>query len=102
MLALNDVHQAKAKRALADLYIRPPVEEFNILDFGDYERIAEIGYESGREALASWPRLASAQGGTGAANSSLAAAAKWAALAECRCRELDATLERLSEMIDGV
>ena len=61
VLALNDVHQAKTKRSLADLYIRPPVEQFNILDFGAYARIAQIGYESGRAALADWRRLAEVQ-----------------------------------------
>jgi predicted acylesterase/phospholipase RssA/CRP-like cAMP-binding protein len=54
VLALNDVHQAKTKRAFADVYIRPPVERFNILDFGAYAEIAEIGYHCAQEALAQW------------------------------------------------
>jgi len=54
VLALNDVHQAKSKRAFTDVYIRPPVERFNILDFGAYAEIAEIGYRCAQEALAQW------------------------------------------------
>ena len=51
VLALNAVHQAKAQRGFADVYIRPPVEQFNILDFGAYRQIADIGYRSALEAL---------------------------------------------------
>jgi predicted acylesterase/phospholipase RssA len=54
VLALNDVSQAKAKRRLTDLHICPPVDHFNILDFGAYARIIEIGYRSGQEAIAAW------------------------------------------------
>jgi predicted acylesterase/phospholipase RssA len=57
VLALNDVHQAKTKRGFADVYIRPPVEQYNILDFGAYQQIAEIGYRSAMEALGEWEYL---------------------------------------------
>jgi NTE family protein/lysophospholipid hydrolase len=57
VLALNDVHQAKTKRGFADVYIRPPVEQFNILDFGAYQQIADIGYRSAMEALGDWEDL---------------------------------------------
>ena len=57
VLALNDVHQAKTKRGFADVYIRPPVEQFNILDFGAYQQIADIGYRSAMAALAEWEEL---------------------------------------------
>jgi lysophospholipid hydrolase len=57
VLALNDVHQAKTKRAFADVYIRPPVEKYNILDFGAYAQIANIGYRSARQALEDWEDL---------------------------------------------
>ncbi|HEX9116544.1 MAG TPA: hypothetical protein VGA61_10785, partial [Anaerolineae bacterium] len=57
VLALNDVHQAKSKRCFADVYIRPPVEDYNILDFGAYAPIAGIGYRSALEALADWEAL---------------------------------------------
>ena len=62
MLALNDVHQAKTKRGFADVYIRPPVEQFNILDFGAYQQIAEIGYRSAMEALGDWEDLRGREG----------------------------------------
>ena len=57
MLALNDVHQAKTKRGFADVYIRPPVEQYNILDFGAYQQIADIGYRSAMETLWGTERL---------------------------------------------
>jgi predicted acylesterase/phospholipase RssA len=57
VLALNDVHQAKTKRGFADVYIRPPVEQYNILDFGAYQQIADIGYRSAMEALGEWENL---------------------------------------------
>ena len=62
VLALNDVHQAKAKRGFADVYIRPPVDHFNILDFGAYQQIADIGYRSAMEALAEWEDLRGREG----------------------------------------
>ena len=62
VLALNDVHQAKTKRGFADVYIRPPVEQFNILDFGAYQQIADIGYRSAMEALGDWEDLRGREG----------------------------------------
>ena len=62
VLALNDVHQAKTKRGFADVYIRPPVEQYNILDFGAYQQIADIGYRSAMEALGDWEDLRRAEG----------------------------------------
>jgi predicted acylesterase/phospholipase RssA len=87
VLALNDVHQAKTKRAFADVYIRPPVERFNILDFGAYAEIAEIGYRCAQEALAQWqgrPQRAATEE-RGAMSASLAEV----------LGELEAVLERL-------
>jgi predicted acylesterase/phospholipase RssA/CRP-like cAMP-binding protein len=54
VMALHEVHQEEAKRRLADIYITPPVEQYNILDFGSYRPIIEAGYRAGQEALASW------------------------------------------------
>jgi predicted acylesterase/phospholipase RssA len=62
VLALNDVHQAKTKRGFADVYIRPPVEQFNILDFGAYRQIADIGYRSAMAALEEWEELPRREG----------------------------------------
>jgi predicted acylesterase/phospholipase RssA len=64
VLALNDVHQAKTKRGFADVYIRPPVEQFNILDFGAYQQIAGIGYRSAMASLAEWEELRTREGAT--------------------------------------
>jgi predicted acylesterase/phospholipase RssA len=57
VLALNSVHQAKTQRGFADVYIHPPVEKYNILDFGAYAKIADIGYHSAMEALQEWEEL---------------------------------------------
>jgi NTE family protein/lysophospholipid hydrolase len=65
VLALNDVHQAKTKRGFADVYIRPPVEKYNILDFGAYAQIAHIGYHSAMEALSDWEDLPKREGARG-------------------------------------
>jgi predicted acylesterase/phospholipase RssA len=62
VLALNDVHQAKTKRGFADVYVRPPVEKYNILDFGAYAQIADIGYRSAMEALGDWEDLHKREG----------------------------------------
>jgi predicted acylesterase/phospholipase RssA/CRP-like cAMP-binding protein len=62
VLALNDVHQAKTKRGFADVYIRPPVEKYNILDFGAYAEIADIGYRSAMVALEDWKDLRRREG----------------------------------------
>ncbi len=62
VLALNDVHQAKTKRLFADVYIRPPVEKYNILDFGAYAKIANAGYRSAMEALGDWEDLEKTSG----------------------------------------
>lgn len=35
-----------------DLFVKPPVENFELLGFDEYQRLYEIGYESTREALA--------------------------------------------------
>ncbi|MDP6467400.1 MAG: cyclic nucleotide-binding and patatin-like phospholipase domain-containing protein [Pirellulaceae bacterium] len=39
---------------IADLYLRPPVEEFEILDFSTVDESAQIGYEFGLQKLRDW------------------------------------------------
>lgn len=56
VIALNDVHQARSKRELADLYIRPPVERFNILGFQAYAEIIQIGYQAANQEIAAWKK----------------------------------------------
>jgi predicted acylesterase/phospholipase RssA/CRP-like cAMP-binding protein len=62
VLALNSVNEAKTQRGFAEVYIRPPVEKYNILDFGAYQQIANIGYRSAMEALEDWDGLRSREG----------------------------------------
>ncbi len=54
VLALNDVKRSKTKSRFADIYIRPPVEKFNVLDFGAFSEIASIGYRSAMAELGGW------------------------------------------------
>lgn len=54
VIALNDVQLAKAKSHLCELYIAPPVGSFGILEFQSYEKIIEIGYRAGMEAIDRW------------------------------------------------
>lgn len=62
VLALNSVQEAKTQRGFADVYICPPVEKYNILDFGAYRQIADIGYRSAMEALGEWEDLPKREG----------------------------------------
>lgn len=97
VLALNDVHQAKTKRGFADVYIRPPVEKFHILDFGAYPQIADIGYKSAREALGDWEDLhkrARASAGTISGRAKIRSRA-----GESITADLDRTLTDLDELL---
>ncbi len=40
----------------ADLYIRPPVEAFQLLDFTACHTIAELGYDFAQQEIAAWKR----------------------------------------------
>ena len=44
------------------LYLRPPVEDFQLLGFKAYQRLYEIGYETARKALEKWDGLSAARG----------------------------------------
>jgi len=39
---------------LADLYLRPPVEQFEIMDFDAVDQTARIGYEFAHPQLSPW------------------------------------------------
>ena len=41
---------------IADLYLRPPVEQFQILDFSVADQAVEIGYAYGLAEIASWKK----------------------------------------------
>jgi predicted acylesterase/phospholipase RssA len=101
VLALNDVHQAKTKRGFADVYIRPPVEQYNILDFGAYQQIAEIGYRSAMEALGEWEHLRQGEGARfdtipGCAMAGATPAESLTARLHTTLGELEDLLERMS------
>ena len=49
-------------RALADLLIEPPLADFGITNYQDWEPIVEIGYRSAKEALAAWSPPVGAKG----------------------------------------
>jgi predicted acylesterase/phospholipase RssA len=98
VLALNDVHQAKTKRGFADVYIRPPVEKYNILDFGAYRQIADLGYHSAGEALAAWERLPR-RAGPPADGASVLAPGGTPARRGVTAR-LHGTLDELEELLD--
>lgn len=52
------VHELKSQigSRIADLYIRPPVEEFGLVQTEAMEKIAEIGYQCAKEQLAQWQK----------------------------------------------
>ena len=43
-------------RADADLYIRPPVEQFDLLEWKSFDRIVDLGYRTACEQLTEWAR----------------------------------------------
>ena len=42
------------RQGLADLYLRPPVDQFGLLDFKEIDRIVDVGHRFAREQIASW------------------------------------------------
>ena len=53
-----------------DLFLTPPVQEFQLLDFDAYRRLYEIGYEDTRKRLAAWDGLAAIKAGQGSSKTS--------------------------------
>lgn len=53
---IGSVHEQKSriKQGLADLYLRPPVEQFAMMDHQAIDAIAEVGYRYAREVIAQW------------------------------------------------
>jgi lysophospholipid hydrolase len=53
---IGSVHEQKSRlqQGLADLYLRPPVEQFAMSDHRAIDAIAEVGYRYAREAIAQW------------------------------------------------
>jgi predicted acylesterase/phospholipase RssA/CRP-like cAMP-binding protein len=40
----------------ADLFLKPPVQDFGLLGFDDYQRLYDVGYEYASKQLAEWKR----------------------------------------------
>jgi predicted acylesterase/phospholipase RssA len=53
-MEINEVHSRKAKLALADLLINPPIAAFSLLEFESWEAIIEVGYRAAQGAIAAW------------------------------------------------
>jgi NTE family protein len=51
---LSSAHSVERLRNSVDLYIRPPVDGFDLLDWKEMDRIVELGYRAGREAVRAW------------------------------------------------
>lgn len=53
---IGSVHEQKTrlKQGLADLYLRPPVEQFAMMEHKAIDAIAEVGYRYAREEIARW------------------------------------------------
>lgn len=54
--ALGSIYnrQQMIREQIADLYIRPPVEQFKILDFSVADEAIEIGYACAAAEIAAW------------------------------------------------
>ena len=48
---LSSKQKAREVKAAADMYLRPPIDEFGLLDFKELERIVEVGYRSTLERI---------------------------------------------------
>ena len=53
-MEINEVHQRRTRRTLADLLILPRVQQFGTLEFKAHRQIIQMGYEAGRTAVAEW------------------------------------------------
>ena len=51
---LASVQNVELAKAEADLYLKPPVEEFGMFNMIELDRIAEISYEYAKGALEEW------------------------------------------------
>ena len=52
--AIGAVGRLPSQRANTDLYIRPPVHKFQMMDYDSREQIMQAGYEAGKTEIASW------------------------------------------------
>lgn len=54
MATLGSTHDQDAMRDVADLYLHPPVEAVDMMDWGTIEPVVEIGYRYARGEIAAW------------------------------------------------
>jgi predicted acylesterase/phospholipase RssA/CRP-like cAMP-binding protein len=59
---LSSVSRVAEVKAGADFYLRPPVGEFGLLDFGAIDKIVEAGYRYAMAATAGWKVMPGATG----------------------------------------
>lgn len=52
--AIGAVGRLPAQRSHADLYIRPPVHKFRMMDYDSREDIMQAGYTAGKTEIAAW------------------------------------------------
>jgi NTE family protein len=53
-LLLSSEAQRRRNQTLADLYLTPPVDAFDLFDWKAMDRIVEAGYRYATERLAEW------------------------------------------------
>ncbi len=51
---LGSIHKTDDVKSNVDLYLNPPIDQFNMLEFSSLHKIAEIGYQYAKEELPKW------------------------------------------------
>jgi NTE family protein len=72
---VNNASSAAAQRELADVLLKPPLANVDLLNWHAFDRAIEAGYDYARQALESLPavpRLTPAAGGRGSRSSLVA------------------------------
>jgi len=57
VIEFNRIRRNSMERNYADLYIRPPIEQFDMLEFESYEEMIEMGYQTALPQLKAWMEL---------------------------------------------
>ena len=47
-------HRETVQQGIADVYMRPPVQEFPIMGYANGPKIAEVGYDDAMRELTAW------------------------------------------------
>ncbi|MFT7461441.1 MAG: putative acylesterase/phospholipase RssA, partial [Planctomycetota bacterium] len=48
---LSSIQAINVSKAMADIYMSPPIEKFQLLDFGSSHEIEEVGYQYALEIM---------------------------------------------------